>query len=701
MKQEKEPARSLLITTIIIVQLFFCLPLSTSAQDRELDSLKHLNASLKNDTNKCRVLNKLAWTTFLRDDYPGSMEYSTQSGVLSKALSYEPGMAESFNIQGVVYCSVGDYPKALDFFLNSLRLNEKLNNKRNISRNLMNIGIVNMYLTDFEKALETLERSLQINQQRNDSAGIASSLTNLALVYHKMKNYPLSLDVYDQALTIQRAMDNEPAIANTLMNIGFVYKEEGDVARTANDDAESRRKYKIAEEYYSRSLEMQEKLGDRSGIAYNLGNIGSMLLNMNRLNEAEKVLTRALELSEELDLREQQGFHHQTLVELYKARGDYRNALEHQQKKEALNDSLYSENKQRELVKKQMQYDFEKKEATMHAIAQAEKEKIRAVAAAENKKQLMVIVATAILLLLVAIFSVFMFNRYRVTQRQKKIIEKQKLLVDEKNKEIQDSISYARRIQRAIMPPGEYLSRFLPQHFVFYQPKDIVAGDFYWMQPLWKDNNGNKYNSNSQERQPDCILVAVADSTGHGVPGAMVSVVCDNALNRAVLEFGLTEPGKILDKTTEIVLETFMKSGEIISDGMDISILCIQPADKKVLWSGANNNLLYTDPSQPGMLKELVANKQPVGRSHNHASFTTHILPYQKGMMFYLFTDGFIDQFGGPKGKKFRYKHLQEFLGQIMHLTAGEQHKLFASTFIEWKGNLEQVDDVCIMGIRI
>jgi serine phosphatase RsbU (regulator of sigma subunit) len=181
----------------------------------------------------------------------------------------------------------------------------------------------------------------------------------------------------------------------------------------------------------------------------------------------------------------------------------------------------------------------------------------------------------------------------------------------------------------------------------------------------------------------------------------MVSVVCDNALNRAVLEFGLTMPGEILDRATSIVLETFVKSGEEISDGMDISLLCVQPAKSVVLWSGANINLLYSDPSHPGTLKEITADKQPVGRNDRQTPFVTHSLPYQKGMVFYLFTDGFIDQFGGPKGKKFRYRHLQEFLTQIMHLSMTEQHKLFADTFREWKGNLEQVDDVCIMGIRI
>jgi serine phosphatase RsbU (regulator of sigma subunit) len=225
------------------------------------------------------------------------------------------------------------------------------------------------------------------------------------------------------------------------------------------------------------------------------------------------------------------------------------------------------------------------------------------------------------------------------------------------------------------------LNEHLPEHFVFYQPKDIFAGDFYWMHTV-------------ESR----VFIAAADSTGHGVPGTIVSIVCSNALDKALKEFGLTETGKILDKTTELVLETFAKSGEEINDGMDISLLCIDKMNRSISWSGANNQLLYAVNNE---LVSVKANKQPVGRSENREPFKTHVIPYREESIFYLMTDGFQDQFGGPGGKKFKFKQLEALISEISGKPLHDQLENLQSVFYNWKGNLEQVDDVTIIGIKI
>lgn len=257
----------------------------------------------------------------------------------------------------------------------------------------------------------------------------------------------------------------------------------------------------------------------------------------------------------------------------------------------------------------------------------------------------------------------------------------QKQLVEEKQKEIIDSISYAKRLQEAILPSIEFLNTHLKNSFVYYQPKDIVAGDFYWAEKV-----GEKF------------FIAAADSTGHGVPGAMVSVVCSNALNRTIKEFDETETGKILDKTRELVLETFEKSTNEVKDGMDISLLCIDSKNKNIFWSGANNPLLYI---QDNELKVIKADKQPIGKTYFPKNFTTHHIEYKVNTTFYLFTDGFADQFGGPAGKKFKYKQFYDLLLKNNHFSQKEQAKIIHKTFIAWKGDLEQVDDICIIGIKI
>lgn len=268
----------------------------------------------------------------------------------------------------------------------------------------------------------------------------------------------------------------------------------------------------------------------------------------------------------------------------------------------------------------------------------------------------------------------------QVTERTKEI-NGQKHLLQEKNKEITDSINYAQRLQQAILPPIKFITENFSSNFILYKPKDIVAGDFYWAEEI-----GNLF------------LIAAADSTGHGVPGAMVSVVCSNALNRTIKEFKLTEPGKILDKTRELVLETFEKSTSEVKDGMDISLLCIDSKNKNVFWSGANNPLWYI---QNNELKEIKADKQPIGKTEYPKPFTTHQIDYKKNTTFYLFTDGLADQFGGPKGKKFKYKQFEELLISNNDKSMQEQANIIDKAFEDWKNDLEQVDDVCVIGIKI
>lgn len=301
----------------------------------------------------------------------------------------------------------------------------------------------------------------------------------------------------------------------------------------------------------------------------------------------------------------------------------------------------------------------------------------------QARVQEMVNVSNLLSLFLITIIFFLFFKREQVLFQ--KMILDQKKLVQEKQSEIIDSITYAKRIQEAILPPENYWHKYLPDSFILYKPKDIVAGDFYWMETL-------------RTQKGEFVFFAVADCTGHGVPGAMVSVVCNNALNRSVLEFKLEDPGKILDKTRELVIETFGKSDKEVKDGMDISLCCFDSSDNSVKWSGANNPLWYF---QNGNLRELKPDKQPIGSYSAQKPFTTHTLKLQKGDTLYLFSDGYADQFGGPKGKKFKYKQLQEELAAMQNQSLHNQKQKLEHLFENWKNSLEQIDDVCIIGIKI
>jgi serine phosphatase RsbU (regulator of sigma subunit) len=271
-------------------------------------------------------------------------------------------------------------------------------------------------------------------------------------------------------------------------------------------------------------------------------------------------------------------------------------------------------------------------------------------------------------------------NRYIKSLFEKNIeIQEQKEIVEEKSKEITDSIEYAKRIQSAILPPEKLVKEYLQESFILYKPKDIVAGDFYWF-----------------EQKDNMTMYAAADCTGHGVPGAMVSVVCNNSLNRSVREFGLTIPGKILTKTRELVIEEFEKSEEVVKDGMDIALCTIE--GKTLKYAGANNPLWLI---RNGELLETKASKQPIGCYDNLEPYPTHTIELQKGDVIYTFSDGYADQFGGKKGKKFKAKALRELLLSIQDKSMEDQKIILDNAFENWKGDHDQVDDVCVIGVKV
>jgi serine phosphatase RsbU (regulator of sigma subunit) len=275
---------------------------------------------------------------------------------------------------------------------------------------------------------------------------------------------------------------------------------------------------------------------------------------------------------------------------------------------------------------------------------------------------------------------------HHVIEMEKEQVEMQKELVEIKNKEITDSITYARRIQHAILPPPQMVKKYFPSSFILYKPKDIVAGDFYWMEHVRKDNENG------------IVLFAAADCTGHGVPGAMVSVVCNNALNRSVREFGLLRPDTILEKTRELVIEQFERSEDDVKDGMDIALCAFDPATLRLQYSGANNNVYII--RKEGLI-ELKADKQPVGKHTENKPFTFNEFQLEQGDCIYVLSDGYADQFGGADGKKFKTAKLKELLIRISAQSMEEQEKELENTFVSWKGKLEQVDDVLVIGIRV
>ena len=281
-----------------------------------------------------------------------------------------------------------------------------------------------------------------------------------------------------------------------------------------------------------------------------------------------------------------------------------------------------------------------------------------------------------IILFVVVLALGFIVNRLNVINKQRKEITAV-------NDEMNESIRYAQRLQEGILVPDELRKEWLPESFIYFKPKDVVSGDFYWLESV-----GNK------------VYIAAADCTGHGIPGATVSMICSAALNKSLYEDFVSEPSKILDNSRALVEERFVRSKDQIKDGMDISLCVLDKQTNIIKWAGANNPLWVIKKSSE-KVDATKADKQPVGYVENPKRFTQHEIQLQKGDSVYLFSDGIQDQFGGEKGKKYMVGKMKKFILSIQEQTMDSQLVSLDNEFNRWKGNHEQVDDVCIIGFRI
>ncbi len=338
-----------------------------------------------------------------------------------------------------------------------------------------------------------------------------------------------------------------------------------------------------------------------------------------------------------------------------------------------IKDSLYSREAIKSLNEMQVKYETEKTQLEL------EKKDLES----KNKQVLIYAALGGCILLLGLAF--FIFRGLRQKQKDNKALEQMNSIISDKSKiveaqhkDITDSIKYAERIQTAILPPDKLWKEILPNSFVYYRPKDILSGDFYWV-----------------EETKTHVYIAAADCTGHGVPGALVSIINYNLLNKAVLEKNLTDPAQILNQVNEWLTQALHQSYNAASmrDGMDVSICTINKKTKLMQFAGAfNSGYLVKD----GTITEMPADKKPVGAfiEDDITAFTSKEYQLTGNETIYLFSDGYADQFGGPKGKKFKYKNLQKLILDSQTLTFDEQKEKAKETFLDWKGSYEQTDDV-------
>ncbi len=631
-----------------------------------------LNKEAHDSSDIASSYNNIGLIYKIMGQYKEAIEMHQKGFKMAKAVNDQKISSVSLLNIGVIHYSQSDFPNALDYFLQALEVQEQIDDKRAMAACLNNIGSIYRQTEQLDKALECWERSIVMREAIGDLSGKASSLNNLGLTVLDMGNDSLAFEYLTQSLKLHEQIGDLRGLGQAYNNLGLYYNRQNN--------------FNKAMEYYQQGLTLKEEVGDRKGLSNGWHNLGSVYKNKGDYKTAIEYGLRSLELAKELNTLQTINDAAGLLYGAYKSTGQSKKALEMYELHIQIRDSIDSEENQKTLIRHELQYAYDKQHLadSLAFVQQQEFDALEHQAELEReaKQRYMLYGGIGVLVLLGGMIFIG-YQRKRkdneIISIQKQEVELQKELVEEKNNEILDSITYAKRIQEAILPPNRLVKEWLPNSFVLYQPKDIVAGDFYWLESI-----------------DDTIIFAAADCTGHGVPGAMVSVVCHNAMNRAVREFGLHEPGAILDKTRELVVEQFEKSNKEVKDGMDIALCTLKGTTLQ--YAGAYNPLWIT---RNGEILETKANKQPVGKVEAPEPFTTHTVALEPGDAVYIFSDGYVDQFGGEKGKKFKVAQFRHLLLSIQDKDMDAQRTIIHQTFTTWQGDLEQVDDVCVIGVRI
>lgn len=666
----------------IILFFLFCSTLGAQAQyspeqQNEIDSLSKLLEVAKDDTTKINLRFSIGETGWIfRISYWDSIANDCMALLADKATTEQEkyslhyALASTYNNTGFIHNNQGDITNALKYFHRSLKLYEKINYLEGIARASNNIGLIYHDQENLKKALQYYHKALKIREKVGDQSGIANSLNNLAFIYESQGNVSMAQLYLNKSLAIYQELGDKQGIASTSRSLGVFHQNKGEIDKALS--------------FYKKALTIQEEILDKEGIVYSLNKIAEIALDQGEKALSKQYAERSLKLSKELGYPAPMSKAALVLSEIAKKEGRYKQGWEYYELCIKMRDSTRSQETEKSLVEQEMKYEYEKlalKDSLADAQIQAVKDlKIKEQMATIKQEQTQKYALIGGLLLML-ILVIIVVKGYQQKKRDNLLINEQKQEVEEKNKEITDSITYAKRIQEAILPPRSELNKHLKNGFVLYKPKDIVAGDFYWL-----------------EQKNDTILFAAADCTGHGVPGAMVSVVCNNALNRAVREFGITNPAEILSKVRELVIETFEKSRDDVKDGMDIALCSLNLKTNELNYAGANNSLYLV---RDGKLSEVKADKQPIGIYVTKDSFTNHKINLQKGDAIYIFTDGYADQFGGEKGKKFKYEPFRKLLLDNENKPMDDQKEILDNSFETWKGSYEQVDDVCVIGVKI
>ena len=682
----------------------------TTASALNLDSLWGVwNDKSQPDTSRLRAIHKIAWDGYLFSQPDSAFYFAQKEYKLAKEKNLSKHMANALNIQGVSLEIRGNYYQALEFYKSCLRINQDIGDKDGVARSFGSLAGIYQQQGDFSKAIDYHTRCLRRFEETGDKQTMCIVLNNIGTLYKQQGEVFKALGYYKRCLKINEELNDQKSMAYTLNNIGLIHLNQG-----ANQDAMKNftqalkifehfgnkinmastlnkmgvvynleEDFSLAKEHFEKSLTINEELGNKNEMAYALINIGEIYKEEGKTSLAIQYISRALKLAKEIGNVKQIKGASEDLYKIYKLTGQYQKAMEMHELTIEMHEKIINEENTKAIVEQEYKYEYEKK-AVADSIRNAEAAKVTKAQLdaqiAENARQQQQAYFLYAGLALTLLFGGIVFNRFTLIRKQKKVIEEQKQKLEEQKQAVTDSIRYAKNIQQALLPTIDDLKEVLPDGFVLFQPKDIVSGDFYWMQ-----------------HHNDRVYLAVCDCTGHGVPGAFMSMIGSALLDEVVVEKGLTQPNEIFNEVRKSLINALKQTDDTQKDGMD-AVLIAWDKQSTLQVAAAYNPMLII---RNGEIIEIKPDKQPVGfQLEEQKDFTHHKLKLEKKDTIYLFSDGYPDQFGGPKGRKFMIKRFKQLLLSIQDKTMNEQKTILETTMAEWKGDTEQVDDILVMGVQ-
>lgn len=652
------------------ISLFIALFLGTVlqniyAQDNAADTLqvKQLNENFRKYISSEPIL---------------AFGYAQEALEMAKSINYTSGIAAALNNIGVFYRQRGNLQKALENYQLALKINDSIDNHEGKALSLSNIGTVFSLAQDYDKALKHYEEALSIFEQKQDTNRMIGIYTNIGNIFREQGNTDEGLINFQTALNLFESSgslrDFEP-----YTGIGNIYYENNNFVQ--------------AVAYYQKSLDYSKTKNDANGQAIALNNLALCYLGQSDTDRAIEAAEQALQISQSINTKPSEQQIYQTLADAFYLKNQLKQAFDYLKRHYQIKDSLNSQENMQAIRDLNMVYEMENQQKEIELLRKEAEIKDLSI-----KNNRLIIAAIIIIIILLSALIILLSIKYAENRRakvtleeqnkeilkSKEILEFQKRIIEDKNQNMTDSIQYAKSIQESILRKNDFSDDF-PNSFVFFKPKDIVSGDFYWYARVNKQD-----------------IIAVVDCTGHGVAGAFMTIIANSLMNQVIIDDQITDPARILSVLDIKVMETLrQKDIEITNHGMDLAIVNIDTESKKITFAGAKRPLLYFDPYHMKMLKGDIFSVGEVYAREQGKSFRNHVIPIDSVSNLYLFTDGFADQFGSEINKKYMIKRFKNLINTIQNQSLPQQGNSLNLEMRRWMGSKTQTDDMLVVGIGI